>query len=155
MTQPETQRVCRVCGCCEDDCRRCLLFDRQLCTWVEDDLCSACVPLPAERLRELKEQARKADPELMMIQSRELLILIDTAEACEGAGAGNLGWLAQAPFGGPEGLEPYQPFQVNRQTWAFCDHRGQMHAGFGDRAEAMGCADKVRAMPREPESNNE
>lgn len=38
----EPERVCRVCGCTEEDA--CVLPLGGCCTWVEADLCSACVP---------------------------------------------------------------------------------------------------------------
>jgi len=36
-----TQR-CRICGCTETDCRRCIEKTGEPCFWVEPDLCSAC-----------------------------------------------------------------------------------------------------------------
>jgi len=36
------KRKCRVCGCTEGDCRRCLEKTGMPCHWVEEDLCSAC-----------------------------------------------------------------------------------------------------------------
>jgi len=38
----ETKRKCRVCGCTEGDCRKCLEKTGMPCHWVEEDLCSAC-----------------------------------------------------------------------------------------------------------------
>lgn len=35
-------RRCRSCGCTEEDCTRCALRTGGPCSWVEDDLCSAC-----------------------------------------------------------------------------------------------------------------
>lgn len=35
-------RKCRVCGCTNSDCRRCVEKTGRPCWWVEDDLCSAC-----------------------------------------------------------------------------------------------------------------
>ena len=34
---------CRVCGCTDDDCLRCMLRTGEPCFWFEPDLCSACV----------------------------------------------------------------------------------------------------------------
>jgi HNH endonuclease len=34
---------CRICGCTEDDCTRCIQRTGSPCYWVEPDLCSACV----------------------------------------------------------------------------------------------------------------
>jgi hypothetical protein len=36
-------RACRVCGCTEHDCRRCVERTGEPCCWVDADLCSACV----------------------------------------------------------------------------------------------------------------
>jgi hypothetical protein len=36
---------CRVCGCTDNDCRQCIEKTGQPCHWVEEDLCSACVPV--------------------------------------------------------------------------------------------------------------
>ncbi len=33
---------CRVCGCTEDDCSKCIKLTGHPCHWVEEDLCSAC-----------------------------------------------------------------------------------------------------------------
>jgi len=38
----EVKKKCRVCGCTDDDCRRCIERTGVPCHWVEDDLCSAC-----------------------------------------------------------------------------------------------------------------
>jgi hypothetical protein len=35
-------RTCRVCGCTDDDCHKCIEKTGHPCRWVEDDLCSAC-----------------------------------------------------------------------------------------------------------------
>lgn len=41
-------RTCRLCGCTEDDCRQCIAKIGEPCRWVEADLCSACLPPPAQ-----------------------------------------------------------------------------------------------------------
>jgi len=38
----EEKRKCRVCGCTDDDCRQCIEKTGKPCSWVEEDLCSAC-----------------------------------------------------------------------------------------------------------------
>jgi hypothetical protein len=35
-------RRCRVCGCTDYDCSQCIGKTGEPCSWVEDDLCSAC-----------------------------------------------------------------------------------------------------------------
>lgn len=35
-------RSCRICGCTDDDCSQCVEKTGMPCSWVEDDLCSAC-----------------------------------------------------------------------------------------------------------------
>lgn len=44
--------MCRICGCVDDDCANCIRRTGLACSWVEPDLCSACVPV-AEALGEL------------------------------------------------------------------------------------------------------
>ena len=45
--QESPEKVCRVCGCTEEDCSQCIEKTGEPCSWVEDDepgcLCSACV----------------------------------------------------------------------------------------------------------------
>jgi len=36
--------LCRKCGCWQQDCRGCIEKTGYPCSWVEEDLCSACVP---------------------------------------------------------------------------------------------------------------
>lgn len=36
-------RKCRVCGCTDNDCSGCIERTGYRCSWVEEDLCSACV----------------------------------------------------------------------------------------------------------------
>ena len=38
----EEKKKCRVCGCSDGDCRRCIERTGHPCHWAEDDLCSAC-----------------------------------------------------------------------------------------------------------------
>lgn len=45
---PNAQRVCRVCGCTNDNCIQCVRKTGRPCHWVEDDLCSACAPAEAD-----------------------------------------------------------------------------------------------------------
>ena len=35
-------RKCRICGCVDGDCRRCIERTGRPCYWIEEDLCSAC-----------------------------------------------------------------------------------------------------------------
>jgi hypothetical protein len=39
----EAGRMCRVCSCTQTDCRHCITRLGRPCSWVELDLCSACV----------------------------------------------------------------------------------------------------------------
>jgi hypothetical protein len=39
-------RKCRVCGCTDNDCRKCIEKTGEPCYWVEKDLCSACAGAP-------------------------------------------------------------------------------------------------------------
>lgn len=36
------KKVCRVCGCTDDDCSECVEVTGEPCYWTEDDLCSRC-----------------------------------------------------------------------------------------------------------------
>lgn len=36
------ERICRVCGCTELDCRGCIERTGSPCSWIAIDLCSAC-----------------------------------------------------------------------------------------------------------------
>lgn len=44
------ERRCRVCGCTDDNCARCVIKTGEPCFWIEPDLCSACIEeaLPGE-----------------------------------------------------------------------------------------------------------
>ncbi len=51
---PSTVRSCRVCGCTDKDCSRCIERTGLACHWIDADLCSACkefaqVAQPVER----------------------------------------------------------------------------------------------------------
>lgn len=37
------ERRCRICGCVQDQCDKCVEKTGDACHWVEDDLCSSCV----------------------------------------------------------------------------------------------------------------
>lgn len=58
-------RECRVCGCTELDCSRCIARTGKSCSWVEDDLCSAC-HVPGQHVRVLTQEALRADGPLLM-----------------------------------------------------------------------------------------
>jgi hypothetical protein len=36
--------ACRACGCTDGDCAPCIVRTGEPCTWVDAELCSACVP---------------------------------------------------------------------------------------------------------------
>lgn len=63
-------RACRMCGCTELDCRGCIEKTGKPCSWVEDDLCSACVGkevnledyMPDERHQRLHRFGQDLDP---------------------------------------------------------------------------------------------
>lgn len=56
------ERRCRICGCVEAECARCILLTGEPCEWVEADLCSACQapPGPPTIVVNEEEQARAA-----------------------------------------------------------------------------------------------
>lgn len=37
-------RKCKVCGCSDDNCTRCIQRTGKPCYWIAGDLCSACQP---------------------------------------------------------------------------------------------------------------
>jgi hypothetical protein len=43
LLQEVLVRRCRVCGCTDYDCSQCVEKTGDACSWVEADLCSACV----------------------------------------------------------------------------------------------------------------
>lgn len=43
--KPVIERTCRVCGCTDNDCRKCIAKTGSPCHWVGKDLCSACVQM--------------------------------------------------------------------------------------------------------------
>ena len=49
-------RKCRVCGCTDNDCRRCIERTGQPCSWVEENLCSACDDFVAPMLEPIRNQ---------------------------------------------------------------------------------------------------
>lgn len=49
--------VCRECGCTDDDCSGCVERTGQACSWVQADLCSACVPV-----KQAREKRKNVDP---------------------------------------------------------------------------------------------
>lgn len=42
MTGIFDERKCRACGCTDDDCSGCIERTGEPCSWVAEDLCSAC-----------------------------------------------------------------------------------------------------------------
>jgi hypothetical protein len=47
-------RMCRVCGCTDEDCSGCIARTGFACSWAEDDLCSAC-HVPGQHVRVYEE----------------------------------------------------------------------------------------------------
>lgn len=45
------EQRCRVCGCTNEDCSQCVEKTGDACSWVEEDLCSACVPQGARKAK--------------------------------------------------------------------------------------------------------
>ena len=44
QNKKQAPRTCRICGCTDEDCSQCIERTGQPCSWVEEDLCSACTP---------------------------------------------------------------------------------------------------------------
>ncbi len=51
-TKAKPQQRCRICGCTELDCSQCIAKTGHPCHWIEDDLCSACMPDPTAPLEQ-------------------------------------------------------------------------------------------------------
>lgn len=75
-------KSCRVCGCTDDDCRQCVEKTGHACTWVEPDLCSACVP-SAGALK-LSEVAGITASDTACLGAVGLRTLDDLSRACGG-----------------------------------------------------------------------
>lgn len=50
--------VCRGCGCTDEDCSGCIARTGEPCSWVEPDLCSACVEAIQARRRARRAASR-------------------------------------------------------------------------------------------------
>lgn len=59
--KPEVRR-CRECGCTDENCAGCIERTGQPCAWVDDDLCSACVPAGGAPPAPASEQVEKPEP---------------------------------------------------------------------------------------------
>lgn len=46
MAERLIKPCCRVCGCTDENCEQCIAKTGAPCTWIEDDLCSACAGEP-------------------------------------------------------------------------------------------------------------
>lgn len=44
LFNPADERKCRICGCTALNCLQCIKKTGRPCHWVEEDLCSACLP---------------------------------------------------------------------------------------------------------------
>jgi hypothetical protein len=51
--------TCRVCGCTDNDCRRCIERTGLPCWWIEPGLCSACDPRSKRELAQLERHLRR------------------------------------------------------------------------------------------------
>jgi hypothetical protein len=54
MKRKEPVRSCRACGCTDDDCRQCIQRIGRPCSWVAEDLCSACSDIGYNTLIRIK-----------------------------------------------------------------------------------------------------
>lgn len=55
-------RMCRVCGCTDNNCAQCIEKTGEACHWVEADLCSACVDEKEKVASSANKVAKKAKP---------------------------------------------------------------------------------------------
>lgn len=66
-------RICRSCGCSDQDCSLCIERTGHPCSWVECDLCSACTPsmlkkYPIKKIGKKKNVVIKGIPTQEQIQ---------------------------------------------------------------------------------------
>lgn len=54
--------VCRVCGCTDDDCSRCIEKTGVPCYWIAPDLCSACAPITVEETTPARKPRKTSWP---------------------------------------------------------------------------------------------
>ena len=66
---PEPRR-CRVCGCTDDECSYCIALTGEPCSWVDEDLCSACAPLSSSTDRRLRAEDCIAAAMLMLDRAK-------------------------------------------------------------------------------------
>lgn len=60
MSDSDNERMCHVCGCTDRDCANCVRRTGDTCSWVDDDLCSACAGLAKTMFNiELSPKARR------------------------------------------------------------------------------------------------
>ena len=65
------EQKCRICGCTDSDCRKCIKLTGKPCHWVEDDLCSAC----ADAIK--TDQSRKNDDDMNFFQQLQAVGQVD------------------------------------------------------------------------------
>jgi chromatin remodeling complex protein RSC6/RNA polymerase-binding transcription factor DksA len=58
-------RRCRVCGCTKYNCKQCIEKTGSPCTWVEEDLCSACQERPAVKVIDERASSSEVVPEII------------------------------------------------------------------------------------------
>jgi len=64
------ERTCRECGCTEYNCRQCIVKTGKACHWVEEDLCSACVPVVESKEQEVP-QIKVTDTRAVTMQQNQ------------------------------------------------------------------------------------
>lgn len=57
--------TCRMCGCTDNDCSGCVARTGEACSWVENDLCSACAP--PQTMAQLLERSAEAAADAGMV----------------------------------------------------------------------------------------
>lgn len=52
---------CIICGCTENDCRKCIELTGMPCWWHSEEVCSACAEFVKEGIRYAKNLRRSAE----------------------------------------------------------------------------------------------
>ena len=61
-TDETKDRVCRDCGCTDDNCQQCIEAQGHPCHWVEENLCSRCATEPENENSPSQESSGPEDP---------------------------------------------------------------------------------------------
>jgi hypothetical protein len=115
-------RVCRVCGCTDDDCDRCIRLTGEPCHWVKPELCSCCalpgsVQIAFERQRQVTDEDYSADHDDRHVKGE-----IERAAKCY-AKAPALRVFSTLAFTNNDGLQPPEDWPWEAEFWKPSEYR--------------------------------